>query len=99
MAVAARLVLYVAGGLLVRVADEGARVGLILLSMERTGSPALGGLLVSALLVPHVVAAPAMGLLADRSRRPQLIVAAPQPVSDWRSPPRRWRWARCPRRW
>ena len=70
------LVAYASGALLVRLADEGARVGLLLLSMERTGSPGLGGLLVAALLVPHVVAAPMVGLLADRARRPQFVIAA-----------------------
>lgn len=67
---------YFAAAVLVRVADEGARVALILLALERTGSPATGGLLVAALLVPHVVAAPAVGLLTDRARRPRWVLAA-----------------------
>jgi MFS family permease len=60
---------------LVRLADEGARVGLALLAVERGAGTAAGGALVAALLVPHVVAAPLAGLLVDRARRPRLVVA------------------------
>ena len=67
---------YATAALLVRLADEGARVGLVLLAVERLESPTVGGLLVAVLLVPHVVAAPVVGLLVDRARRPQLVVAA-----------------------
>ncbi|MEU4238557.1 MFS transporter [Actinoplanes sp. NPDC026619] len=48
-----------------RLADEGARAGLILLAIETAGSPGYGGLLVAALMIPHVVAAPVVGALAD----------------------------------
>lgn len=71
-----RLALYAAGAVSVRLADEGARVGLTLLGLQRSGSAAVGGALVAALLVPHVVAAPVVGLLADRARRLRLLVAA-----------------------
>src|SRR4051794_33158676 len=67
---------YLAAAALVRLADEGARVALVLLAVERTGSASAGALLVAALLVPHVVAAPAVGLLADRARRPERLLAA-----------------------
>jgi MFS family permease len=70
-----RLPAYATAALLVRLADEGARVGLVLLAVERLESATVGGLLVAVLLVPHVVAAPLVGLLADRARRPQLVVA------------------------
>jgi MFS family permease len=73
---AGRLVHYLTGAVLVRLADEGARVALVLLALRRTDSAAIGGLLVAALLIPHVVAAPVVGMLADRSRRPQRIIAA-----------------------
>src|SRR5215210_1135436 len=76
MAIGRRLLGYASAALLVRLADEGARVGLVLLGVERLESAAVGGLLVAVLLVPHVVAAPMVGLLADRARRPQLVVAA-----------------------
>lgn len=73
--VARTLIRYAAASVLVRLADEGARVGLTLLALQRTDNAAVGGLLVGALLVPHVVAAPVVGLLADRTRRPALVVA------------------------
>lgn len=66
---------YAAAALLVRLADAGGRVALTLLALERTGSAALGGALVAALLVPHVVAAPVVGLWADRAARPQWLTA------------------------
>lgn len=74
--VSGRLTHYAAAAVLVRLADEGARVVLTLLALQRTGSAAVGGVLVAALLVPHVVAAPLVGALADRARRPRLVVAA-----------------------
>lgn len=60
------LVHYMAVAVSARLADEGAQVALVLLALERTNSAALGGALVGALLVPHVLAAPLMGALADR---------------------------------
>jgi Major Facilitator Superfamily len=66
---------YLAGAVLVRLADEGARVGLVLLALERAGSAGVGGALVAALLVPHVVAAPVVGVLTDRARRAERVVA------------------------
>ncbi len=71
-----RVVHYTVAAVLVRLADEGARVALTLLALQRTGSAAVGGALVAALLVPHVIAAPVVGLLTDRSRRPRLPIAA-----------------------
>ncbi|MFL6065089.1 MAG: MFS transporter [Friedmanniella sp.] len=67
---------YLAAAVLVRVADEGARVALLLLALQRTGSAALGAVLVAALLVPHVAAAPAVGLLTDRTPRPRWVLGA-----------------------
>lgn len=66
---------YFAAAVLVRLADEGARVALLLLALDRTGSAGRGGLLVAALLVPHVVAAPVVGLLTDRARRAGRVLA------------------------
>lgn len=71
-----RLVHYALAALAVRLADTGARVALTLLALERTGGAAAGGALVAAMLVPHVVAAPVAGLVADRARRPQLLTGA-----------------------
>ncbi|MEU0154640.1 MFS transporter [Micromonospora fulviviridis] len=64
---------YATAAVLVRLADEGARVALVLLAIERTGSAAYGGLLVAALMVPHVVAGPVVGAVADAVRRRRLF--------------------------
>ncbi|MGK5673258.1 MFS transporter [Micromonospora sp. URMC 106] len=60
---------YLAVAVLARLADEGARVALLLLALAVTGSTVFGGLLVAAFMVPHVLAAPVVGALADRVRR------------------------------
>lgn len=67
---------YLGAAILVRLADEGARVGLVLLALDRTQNAGVGGALVAALLIPHVVAAPAVGWLTDRARRPRLVLTA-----------------------
>ena len=67
---------YLITAVLIRLADEGARVALVLLALERTDSAAVGGLLVAVLLVPQVVAAPAIGLLTDRARQPRWVLTA-----------------------
>jgi predicted MFS family arabinose efflux permease len=64
---------YVVTAVFARLADEGARVGILLLALERTGRPALGGLLVAALMVPHVLAAPVVGTVADTVRHRRLF--------------------------
>jgi MFS family permease len=66
---------YLAAAVLVRLADEGARVALVLLALGRLGSAGAGGVLVAALLIPHVVAAPGVGLLADRIGQPRWVIA------------------------
>ncbi|RQW99640.1 MFS transporter [Micromonospora inaquosa] len=71
----ARLTHYLAAALLARTADEGARVALVILALDRTDSAAVGGTLVATLLLPHVVAAPLVGALVDRSRRPAAVLA------------------------
>jgi MFS family permease len=67
---------YLAAAVLVRLADEGARVALVLLALQRTGSAGVGGVLIAALLVPHVAAAPVIGLLTDRARQPRWVLTA-----------------------
>ena len=66
---------YLAGAVLVRLADEGSRVVLVLLALQRTGSATVGGLLVAAFVFPHVVAAPWAGLLIDRASHPHRFLA------------------------
>ena len=70
-----RLSQYAVASILVRLADEGARVALALLALQHNGSTATAGVLVAALLVPHVLAAPTVGMLADRARQPRVVVA------------------------
>ena len=65
---------YTAGAALVRVADEGARLALVLLALDRVDSAQVGGALVAALLVPQVLAAPAIGVITDRSRAPRMVL-------------------------
>lgn len=65
---------YLITAVLIRLADEGARVALVLLALERTNSAAVGVLLVAVLLVPQVVAAPAIGLLTDRASQPRWVL-------------------------
>jgi hypothetical protein len=67
---------YLAAAVLARIADEGARVSLVLLALDRTGSAAIGGTMVAALLIPHVVAAPLVGVLVDRARQPRWVLAS-----------------------
>jgi MFS family permease len=67
---------YTVAASLGRLADEGARVALLLHVLVVGRGAAFGGLLVAALMVPHVLVAPAVGALADRVRhRRRLYVA------------------------
>jgi MFS family permease len=63
------LVRYTTAAALARLADEGGRVALLLAALQGGRGTAFGGILVAALMVPHVVAAPPAGALADRARR------------------------------
>ncbi|MBG7704675.1 MFS transporter [Streptomyces sp. MC1] len=67
------LPVYLTAAALARTADEGARVALVMVAAQRAGSPALGGALVAALMIPHVAAAPVAGALADSVRRRRLF--------------------------
>jgi predicted MFS family arabinose efflux permease len=51
-----------------RLANEAARVALVLLVLDRTGSPALAGALVAALTLPALVTGPVLGAWLDRTR-------------------------------
>ena len=52
-----------------RLANEAARVAVVLLVLERTGSPALAGTVVGALTLPSLVTGPLLGAWLDRTRR------------------------------
>lgn len=67
---------YTAAAALARLADEGSRVALLLLVLGDGHGAAYGGLLIAALMVPHVAAAPLVGALADRVRRRRPLYVA-----------------------
>ena len=58
-----------------RLAVGGITVAIPVLAVEQLGDVALGGLLVAAALGPSIVAAPVVGAVLDRSRRPGALVA------------------------
>jgi MFS family permease len=70
------LVRYTTAAALARLADEGSRVALLLLVLDGGHGAAYGGLLIAALMVPHVMAAPLVGALADRLRRRRPLYVA-----------------------
>jgi predicted MFS family arabinose efflux permease len=67
---------YTTAAALARLADEGSRVALLLHVLAAGRGPAFGGLLIGALMVPHVLAAPLVGALADAVRRRRLLYVA-----------------------
>jgi hypothetical protein len=69
------LVAYGAAAALVRLADEGARLGVVLLGVSGPGGARAGALYAAALLAPHVLAAPVLGRIVDRSGRPGRVTA------------------------
>lgn len=58
-----------------RLAVGGITVAIPVLAVEQLGDVALGGLLAAAALGPSIVAAPIVGAMLDRSRRPGALVA------------------------
>ena len=58
-----------------RLAVGGITVAIPVLAVEQLGDVALGGLLVAAALGPSIVAAPVVGAVLDRTRRPGTFVA------------------------
>ncbi len=65
---------YVASATLVRTADAGAGVGLVLLAAERGSAPAVGGLLAAGLTFPHLLG-PLPARLLDRRRDGRGVLA------------------------
>ncbi|MEX2289695.1 MAG: MFS transporter [Mycobacteriales bacterium] len=61
-----------------RLANEAARVALVLLVLERTGSPALAGTLVGALALPALVTGPLLGAWLDRTPHRRAVFVANQ---------------------
>lgn len=61
-----------------RLANEASRVALVLLVLDRTGSPALAGSVVGALTLPALVTGPLLGAWLDRTPRRRLAFVANQ---------------------
>ncbi|MFP5218686.1 MAG: MFS transporter [Actinomycetes bacterium] len=61
-----------------RLANEAARVAVVLLVLERTGSPALAGAVVGALTLPALVTGPVLGAWLDRTTRRRRAFVANQ---------------------
>lgn len=59
---------YLATATCARLADDGMAVSVTLLALQRTGSAALGAVVLAAWMAPHAVAAPLTGALAARAR-------------------------------
>lgn len=67
---------YFTTAVMVRLANEGLRLALILTAAATPAGLKLGGLLVAAFLIPSIVAAPFVGRMADLSRNPTRLYSA-----------------------
>jgi MFS family permease len=67
---------YQAASIPLRLANSGAVIALPLLAVSAVGDVATGGLLVAALMLPSVLAAPIVGAVLDRVRRPRVLFLA-----------------------
>ena len=61
-----------------RLANEAARVAMVLLVLDRTSSPALAGAVVGALALPALVTGPLLGAWLDRTARRRWVFVANQ---------------------
>lgn len=61
-----------------RLANEAARVALVLLVLDRTGSPVLAGAAVAAMTLPALVTGPVIGAWLDRTQHRRLVFVANQ---------------------
>ncbi len=61
-----------------RLANEAARVAMVLLVLDRTGSPALAGAVVGALTLPALVTGPVLGAWLDRTSHRRSVFVANQ---------------------
>ncbi|MFI0790103.1 MFS transporter [Streptomyces lydicus] len=66
------LPLYLTTAFCARLAEEGMAVAVALLALQRAGDAAQGAFVLTAWMAPHVIAAPLVGALATRMRRPRL---------------------------
>ncbi|MEU8783537.1 MFS transporter [Streptomyces sp. NPDC048637] len=66
------LLLYLATAFFARLAEEGMAVAVVLLALQHSGSAGQGAFVLTAWMAPHVIAAPLVGALVSRMRRPRL---------------------------
>jgi predicted MFS family arabinose efflux permease len=64
---------FLAAATVARVADEMFAIGVVLLILDRTGSPTLAGLTVAAVTFPAILSGPVIGAWLDRTGRRSLI--------------------------
>ena len=69
---------FVSAATLARVSDEMFTVGVVLLVLDRTGSPALAGVTVAAITLPSIATAPLLGAWLDVSGRRRALMAVDQ---------------------
>jgi MFS family permease len=72
---------FVAAATLARTSDEMFSVGLVLLVLERTGSPGLAGVTIAATTLPSLLTSPLFGALLDVSSRRRVLMASNQLVT------------------
>ena len=71
---------FVGAATLARTSDEMFSVGVVLLVLERTGSPGLAGAAIAATTLPSILTAPLFGALLDVSGRRRALMALNQVV-------------------
>src|SRR6185295_19580463 len=72
------LVWYTLAAGLIRVADGCVGVAVVLLALQRTGSPAAAGLVVSAYTLPALISGPVLGAWLDRTHHRKLALTTNQ---------------------
>jgi MFS family permease len=71
---------FVSGATLARVSDEMFSVGVVLLVLDRTGSPGLAGATVAAITFPSLVSGPLLGAWLDLTGRRRTLMVIDQAV-------------------
>jgi MFS family permease len=71
---------FVSAATLARVSDEMFSVGVVLLVLDRTGSPGLAGATVAAITFPSLVSGPLLGAWLDLTGRRRTLMAIDQVV-------------------
>src|SRR5258705_2103124 len=64
---------FLAAATVARLADEMFAIGVVLLILERTGSPTLAGVTIAAATLPSILSGPVIGAWLDRTGRRSLI--------------------------